>query len=240
MHATRVLLCVLGAWSITSGVSADVIDDFDNSTNLGTWLLTTNPNFPPMFVQSGGNPGAYLEQHVSTAVPTWHINNPANNPFVGDYAGESVTGFSFDMIITGGIEVPDRNMTLHLSTTLGTGDLSQGIEAWYVGTDISNFPTGWTHFSYDVDAASSTIPTGWVVFEGNGDAGTDADWHALMTHIEDVGIALGTPGFAYPNLGVWDLSLDNVQLSMAPAPGAGIMLALGALAYPGRRRTMMP
>jgi hypothetical protein len=144
------------------------------------------------------------------------------------------------MTISGGIQVPNRNMTLHLLTTLGTGDPKLGIEAYNVGTDISDFTPGWNTYAYALDASSAVIPSGWVVTEGNGNPGTDADWHALVTHVENVTMALGTPGFFYPNLGLWDLGLDNVTLSTSPLPGPGT-LTLIVFATPiltrRRRRT---
>jgi hypothetical protein len=78
----------------TAAAQGNVVDTFDNNINLGTWRLTTNPNMLYQIEPSGGNPGAYLHGQVSTAVPTWFINNPAGNPFVGDYAAEGVTSFS--------------------------------------------------------------------------------------------------------------------------------------------------
>jgi len=220
---------------VSSTVRATVVDTFDNNTNLGTWRLTTNPNMLYQIEPSGGNPGPYLHGQVSTAIPTWFINNPAGNPFVGNYAAEGVTSFSFDMKISGGVQVPGRNMTLHLFTTLGTGNPSQGIEAYFVGTDISTFPIGWHNYAYSIDAASLSIPAGWVVMKGNGNPGTGADWHNLMTHIENVTMALGTPGFFYPNLNVWDLGLDNVTLTTVPAPSAAIAMLL-SIAGPFRQR----
>lgn len=233
-------LAALGASAFIAArpVAATVVDTFDNNVNLGTWKLTTNPNMLYQIEPSGGDPGAYLHGQVSTAVPTWFVSNSAGNPFLGDYVAKGVTSFSCDMTIAGGVQVPDRNVTLHFVTTLGTGQLSQGVEAYYVGTNISTFPIGWHDYSYAVDAASSVIPAGWVVTKGNGGPGTAADWHNLMTHVENVNIALGTPGFFYPNLNVWNLGFDNVTLTTVPAPGAGaILLALGAAAPKRRRRS---
>ena len=241
MLHTRVVFAVLATLvalgATMAPASADLTDTFDNNVNLGTWRVTFNPNFLYQIEPSGGNPGAYLHAQVSTAVPTWFISNPANNPFVGNYAAEGVTSFSFDMTISGGAQVPNRNMTLHLTTTLGTGDPALGIEAYSIGDDISVFPVGWHSFLYPLNAASATIPQGWVVTEGNGNPGTNADWHNLMTHIENVNMALGTPGFFYPNLGVWDLGLDNVRLTTVPGPGAAIVTMLRAIfPFPRRRR----
>jgi hypothetical protein len=129
-------------------------------------------------------------------------------------------------------------LTFHLFTTLGTGDPAQGIDAYELGSDISDYQPGWNSYAYAVDAASQTIPAGWVVTEGNGQAGTDADWRALMGHIEDVHMELGQPGYFYPNLNVWDIGLDNVRLSTSPvpAPGAGVLCVAGLLLTLRRRR----
>jgi hypothetical protein len=230
-------LAVVLAGPAVVAARADVIDTFDNNVNLGTWRLTSNPNRLYRIEETGGNPGAWLHGQVSTAVPTWYIDNPVGNPFLGDYAAEGIHSFRFDLTISGGIQVPDRVLTLHLLTTLGTGQPSLGIEAYYLGQDISEYEPGWNTYAYPLDATSQTIPPGWVVFEGNGNPGTDADWRSLVTHVEDVHMALGQPGYAYPNLGIWDLGLDNVDLSTSPVPGPGAMTVLAAaLPVIARRR----
>jgi len=216
---------------------ADVVDTFDNGINQGTWRLTTNPNRLYQIEPSGGHPGAYLHGQVASAVPTWYVSDPAANPFLGNYSAMGIHSFRFDLSISGGIQVPDRVLTFHLFTTLGTGDPAQGIDAYELGTDISNYQPGWFSHSYALDATSSTIPVGWVVTEGNGQPGTDADWRALMAHIEDVHMELGQPGYAYPNLNIWDLGLDNVTLSTSPLPAPGVVGALTAgLLLAARRR----
>lgn len=236
MPRVRCAFAVL-ALTIGASVRADVIDTFDNGVNLGTWRLTSNPGRLYQIEPSGGNPGAYLHGQVAAAVPTWYIDQPNGNPFTGDYAAEGVSAFSYDMNISGGVQVPDRNVTLHLYTTLGTGDPVQGIEGYSIGDDISEYRPEWLHHAYPLDAASATIPAGWVVFEGDGTPGTDADWQALVRHVENVTIALGTPGFFYPNLNVWDLGLDNVQLTTVPAPGTmgGLMMLLAPMVTRRRR-----
>jgi hypothetical protein len=221
--------CLFAVLAVAAGVSvhADVIDTFDNGVNLGTWRLTSNPSRLYQIEPAGGNPGAYLHGQVAAAVPTWYIDQPVGNLFTGDFAAEGVSAFSYDMNISGGVQVPDRNLTLHLYTTLGTGDPVQGIEAYFIGDDISEYTPEWDHHEYPLDATSATIPSGWTVFEGDGTPGTDADWQTLVRHVENVTIALGTPGFFYPNLNIWDLGLDNVRLTTVPAPGAMGVVLLG-------------
>jgi uncharacterized protein YbdZ (MbtH family) len=107
--------------------------------------------------------------------------------------------------------VPDRAVTLDIETTFGTGDFT-GVDAYYIGTDISKLPAGWRTYSFPLDATSPTIPPGWVVTHGNGKKGTDADWEALMRDVETIGLELGKPGYFYP-FWVWDLGLDNVRIA---------------------------
>ena len=119
------------------------------------------------------------------------------------------------MNIFSGFQAPNRALTLDMETTFGTGDFSQGVEAYYIGKNISKLPHGWQSYSFPIDSVSRTIPPGWVVLRGDGSPGTDADWRALMRDVETLGLELGKPGFAYPDLGIWDLDMDNVRLSRA-------------------------
>jgi len=156
--------------------------------------------------------GAYLHQQVDAAIPTWYVPlDTAPTHFLGNYARRRIRAMSFDLNIYSGSEVPDRNVTLDIETTFGTGDFTQGVDAYYVGTDISRFPSGWQTYTFRIDAASPVIPPGWVVTRGNGRPGTDADWQALMRDVETVGLELGTPGYFYP-FWIWDLGLDNVRI----------------------------
>jgi hypothetical protein len=48
---------------------------------------------------------------------------------------------------------------------------------------------------------------------------------------------LGQPGYAYPNLNIWDIGLDNVDLSTSPLPAPASLLVLAASAPALARRT---
>jgi hypothetical protein len=190
---------------------AAFVETFEDGTNDGDWRLTTATN--PVVEPSGGNPGAYLYQEVDAAVPTWYVplgTTPTH--FLGNYAKLDVRGMSFDVNIFAGIETPNRNITLDIETTFGTGDYTKGVDAYYIGADISNLPQGWHTYSFRIDAASPHIPPGWVVTRGNGKPGHDADWQALMQDVETIGLELGTPGYFYPDW-IWDLGLDNVRIA---------------------------
>ena len=200
------LLLLLGSLSLHAGF----VETFDNGSDNGDWHLTVNP---PTFETDGGNPGPYLHATADAAVPTWYVPlGTEPTYFLGDFAGKKVGTLAFDINIFTGVEVPDRAMTLDLNTTLGTGDFSKGVDAYYIGTDISQLPLGWQTYEFPVNATSLTIPPGWVVTKGNGRPGTDADWQALMHDVETLGVELGEPGFFYP-FGIWDLGLDNARVT---------------------------
>lgn len=185
------------------------VETFDDGSNNGDWHLTTNP---ATIEPDGGNPGPYLHATADAAIPSWYVPlGTASTRFLGDYAARHVTGMSFDIDIFSGIGPHPRNVTLDLKTTLHTGDLSQGVRAYYIGRDVASLPTGWHTFRYRFDASSPTIPAGWVVTRGDGTPGTDADWQALMGDVETLAVELGTPGYFYP-FWVWDLGLDNCRL----------------------------
>ncbi|HEY3661713.1 MAG TPA: hypothetical protein VGL24_01005 [Chthoniobacterales bacterium] len=196
-------------------VRAGFVETFDNGSNNGDWHLTVNP---AMLETDGGNPGAYLRASADAAVPTWYVPYLTENTyFLGNYAGKQVGTLAFDVDIFSGVQVPDRAVTLDLNTTLGTGDFSKGVDAYYIGTDISQLPVGWHTYEFPINAASATIPPGWVVTKGNGRPGTDADWQALMHDVETLGVELGEPGFFYP-FGIWDIGLDNPRITKLIRP----------------------
>jgi hypothetical protein len=191
---------------------ARFIETFENGSDESDWRLTSDTGRLLVVEPSGGNPGAYLHGQVDSAVPTWYVplgTTPTN--FLGNYVARGVDGISFDLNIFSGLEVPNRAVTLDLETTFGTGDFTKGVDAYYIGADISPLPVGWETYSFPIDATSPTIPPGWVVTKGNGKKGTDADWQALMQDVETIGLELGTPGFFYPFY-FWDLGLDNVRI----------------------------
>jgi hypothetical protein len=213
------LFAVVAAFSIfcAGHARADFVEGFANGSNDGDWSLG-----PQVTVKNyGGNPGAYIRGQVDAAVPTWYV--PFDTPdthFIGNLAKEDIGIMSCDMIIFAGLQVPDRNVTLDIETTFGTGDFSQGVDAYYIGTDISKLPTGWTTYAFPLHSASPTIPPGWVVTRGNGEPGNDADWRRLMRDVETLGFELGTPGYAYP-FWIWQIGLDNVRITHRTSPPVG-------------------
>src|SRR5947207_4426804 len=114
------LLSLLLCFAVPS-LRAGFVETFEDGTNDGDWRLTTSTD--PIIEPTGGNPGAYLHQQVDAAIPTWYVplgTTPTH--FLGNYAKHGVKGMSFDVDIFSGSEVPNRNMTLDIETTFGTGD----------------------------------------------------------------------------------------------------------------------
>ena len=225
-HVGKLRLMVPLALALSIATArANFVETFSNGSDDGNWHLTDNPDRLLQIEGSGGNPGAYLHGQVFTPVPVWYVPFATSaTHFLGNYYTQHVEGISFDLNIFSGTEAPNRAVTLDLLTTLRTGDFSQGLEAYKIGANISTLPIGWKHYSFSLDATSTSIPSGWVVQHGDGSPGTDADWRRLMQDVETIGFELGKPGFAYPALNGWDLGLDNVRISQnIPESGPGVM-----------------
>lgn len=211
------LLIPLLLLRLGSSASADIVESFDNNTTNIDWGLTSAPGRFLRIESVGGNPGAYLHGQVQSAVPTWSATVSATN-YLGDYAAKGVTGMGGDINIFVGNDEPDRNVTLDLQTTLGTGNYSLGLEAYYIGQDVSNVGAGWNSYVYPLDAHSTVVPAGWTLVRGDGTPGDGKDWQALMHAVESVGFELGTPGYAYTDHTLFDLGLDNPRLMTASQP----------------------
>jgi hypothetical protein len=193
---------------------ADILETFDTTGTNVDWMLTTNPGRLLRIEPAGGDPGAYLHGQVQAAVPAWYATQDATN-FLGDYAAKGVTSAGADLNIFAGNNEPNRSLTLDLSTTLGTGDYSLGLEAYYIGQDISTAGPGWNSYVYPLDASSTVILSGWTLLRGDGTPGDGKDWQALMHDVEAISFELGTPGFFYTDHTVFDLGLDNPRLITA-------------------------
>lgn len=197
-----------------SAAHAAFIETFDNGSDDGDWHLTSDPGRLLEIEPTGGNPGAYLHGQVEAGAPVWYVPlGTTDTHFLGNYAARNIESMSCDVNIFSGTEAPERAMTLDIETTFGTGDFTKGVDAYYVGKDISQLPVGWHTYAYPVNASSPTIPPGWVVTRGNGHPGDDGDWQRLMKDVETLGFILGKPGYVYPILNLWDLGLDNVRLA---------------------------
>lgn len=229
---------------------ADVIETYGaGSTDLGHWALTTSSAYLRQIEPTGGNPDGWLHGTEQSSVAAWGTSG--SNPFTGDWAAEGVTTFEADLSIvsigSGGTPVPPPvgipSATPNASDRAVTLDVQWvgNVEAIYVGPDLTSpTPSGWQHYAFDVNAASSTIPDGWQVFRWDGQTATDADWQSLMQHVDQVSIGYWKPGYFYPSSTTWDLGLDNVGLitSAVPEPATAgmLMLGLAGLAVTRRRR----
>jgi hypothetical protein len=192
---------------VSPAAFADIVETFDNGSDNGDWHLTSNTGRFLNIEPTGGNPGPYLHGNVESATPTWYIPQGTQTDFLGDFVEKSVVSMGADINIFEGNQEPNRTLTLDLRTSLGTGDFfMNGVEAYYIGPDISNNTPGWISYNFPLDARSQLIPPGWTVYKGSGLPGTFLDWQNLMHDVETLGFILGQPGFAYTNHTVWDLA----------------------------------
>lgn len=203
-------------------------ETFDASTaDTGHWILTTNPLRARTVMASGGSPDGFLYGEVSTPVPTWSTastryqpgvsdDTKRDSPFVGDFYTAGIHRISADLLIQQiGSWTPDRTVTLHLLQWDATAG-SPAYDATYTLPNIDDPPTGWNHYDFAVDARSPTVPAGWAFTRGDGSPGTDADWATFMHQIDLVGLGYWRPDFNYPSLGLWQLGIDNLQVTAQP------------------------
>lgn len=197
------------------------------AADTGHWILTTNPLRMRTVEPTGGNPDGFLYAEVSTRAPTWQTASTRYQPgnsddtkrdsaFVGDFYAADIRRISVDLLIQQiGSWTPDRTVTLHLASWATTGG-EVAFDATYSFPDMEDPPAGWNHYDFVIAARSSTIPAGWIFSRGDGTPGTDADWATFMHQIDLVAFGYWKPDFNYPALGLWQLGIDNIQLTAQP------------------------
>lgn len=198
-----------------------------STADTGHWILTTNPLRARTLETTGGNPDGFLYGEVSTPAPTWSTASTRYQPgvsdqtkrdsvFVGDYHAAGIQRVSADLLVQQvGSWTPDRTVTLHLVRWDATAN-TVAFDATYSLADIADPPTGWNHYSFTTDARSATVPAGWEFTRGDGTPGTDADWATFMQQIDLVDFGYWRPGFNYPSLGLWQLGIDNIEVTAVP------------------------
>ncbi len=236
-NISRSLLVACGAL-VAALSQASFTETYDDGTDVGNWILTTNTLRERTIQPTGGNPGAYLEGQVSASIPTWSTASTSYQPgfndefkrdsvFVGNWTAAEVTGLSADLDVLGvGVWGPDRAITLHLMQMDDTG-FGVNYEATWTTADLPDVPEGWNHYDFAIDANGGTIPTDWVFTRGDGTPGTDAEWSTFLSKVDLVQIEYGKPGYFYPSLGVWTLGIDNIHLETSPTPEPASLAALG-------------
>ena len=204
-----------------SAARADFTDTFDNNTNAGGWVFTTNPLRLNQIEPTGGKPGAWFHGTANQGAPS--VQTPVDDftgaplidsPFVGDYASRGVTHLSVDAQTING-ENDRRGFSIALYDWAG-GDFDNAIQAFESNSPIPKPDGGWRSFNFDVRSSASRIPSGWTVLRGDGQPATGADWATLMHEVDQVQFVWGEFRFAYPLHTVWDMGIDNVAISGRP------------------------
>jgi hypothetical protein len=203
----------------------DFTETYGLGTNdVGNWRLSTNLSRPRVIEPTGGDPDEYLYSEVASAIPTWSSASTRYQPgvndefkrdsvFVGDYYAAAVKTISVDLdVIQPGSWTEDRTVTLHLMSW-DVANNGVAFDAFFSLPDMPDVPTGWNHYTFTVDAHSTTVPAGWAFTRGDGTPGTDADWATFMHQIDLVGFGFWKPEYAYPSLGLWQLGIDNIHIS---------------------------
>ena len=234
-------LSVAGALTLTTAAHATFVETFTGGTNTAGWGWGYGETYPT----TGGNPGDYFRaEGLDTYGPLLSTSIGTPSPFVGDLRAAGVTGMSFDLNVehtdfpSGG---DGFGVTLILTDTHGTDDISDDDYAWFAGPSIPDAGTGWTTYTYSLDAASATLPSGWS-------GGSYADytnfnagytWNDLVQHVDQVQFSLLTPGW-FAIFQQWTVGADNVTVTTAPVPEPATLTALGLgaiLAFRRRKRS---
>jgi hypothetical protein len=220
-----IAIALAGLFSTPANADTTFTETYDAGTqDAGNWILTTDPVRPRVIEPTGGDPGGYLYGEVSSAIPTWAtastryqpgVNDPAkrDSVFVGDYYTNQINHVSADLqVLQAGSWTSDRTVTLEL-VSWDVNANTVAYQATFSLPDMPQVPHGWKHYDFAVDAQSTTIPAGWVFQRGDGTPGSDAEWPVFMHQIDLVGFGYWKPGYAYPSLGLWQLGIDNIQVS---------------------------
>ena len=216
---------------LTAGsASAQSIDDFDTGANPNGWWWN---GFSPSMEITGGNPGGwYRDSFVNDFIPTLR-SSTASGDWAGDYQATGVTTIEFDARTLLGPS-GSQPMTIVLKDTKGTSSTSDDDYAYFVDNTVSMPATGagWSHYSFDIPSQEAALPAGWA--SANGDwfspgFSTGYKWPDLMASVDQVEVWMNDPT-AFGIWLVWDVGLDNMEISVAPA---GPSLAASGLAAGG-------
>jgi hypothetical protein len=188
-----------------------IVDDFSGGANQGGWTYG-----PPDVVEPvGGNPGGWLHQPlVDTFAP--QLRTTGASGFLGDWRGQGVNGFSFDLISVA-VQFPfEREATLMLTRGATT--------VYRLGTEFVPQPgTGWKSFNIDVPSESTTLPAGWTL-QGGGNG--NAAWNTVIADVTEVRIFYGNPEFFFI-FDQWNVGADNLTLDAGVSPWVDLGNGLG-------------
>jgi len=214
-------LTVIAAGSMSLAAHAQTVSS-DFETGLDGWTSFQNGSFAPVWISPSGSDDGYAQLTDSTT--GWgYFRAPA--AFTAQAAQLGGT-FSFDLRH----EFQGDPVAYKVRVAIIGGGLNLINE--------SVLPTtSWVNYSFPLDASS-----GWRVFanisqnySNAAPLATQAQMELALGGISDLFIAADyTPSYAPSDLD--RTSIDNVILTVVPAPGAASLLALGGLVATRRRR----
>lgn len=200
----KVAAAILAAQS----AAAVVIIESTFDTDLDGWTKApgSDSGSTLTWVAEGGNPGGFLRFNEAAQGNTDRIAAPPK--FLGDLSGFVGGVFSFDV-----------------GTNILSSPISNNDNVIFIGAGLTlrydlPLPTvnTWTNFAIDLQADS-----GWILTSANR-APTPAEFQQVMGDLTAIRL------LADFRSGAEQPYFDNIRMVAIPEPGAGAVLALGALA----------
>lgn len=223
---TTPLFMFAGILGVASVAKANYVETFTGGSNVGGWTWNVDDTNP----DNGGNPGGYLANGGLDTFGPILTTTESGSPFTGNLRAAGVTGMSFDLRIdhtdfqVGGDAF---SVSLLLRDKNGTDDFSDDDYAFLPGAEIPEVGSGWAHYDYALDAASTDLPTGW--FGGGEEAGffrPGVTWSDVVTNVDQVEFWLLEPGW-FAIFQNWSVGADNIAVTAAPVPEPATLAALG-------------
>ncbi len=197
---------------------------------------------------TGGNPDGrahHLNDSFFNELRTGAIGEPSNDAFLGDYSPYNDITFSIDVKTDSLTDFIGNQIARPVGIKLIDRDIqgpSGASGIWFeMGILGVNFNSDWTTLSVSIaDPTQTTLPAGWVGF-GDEDPNTfetilpaGATFASVLASVDEMHITGAAPGFFFTNA-FWDVSIDNITLTV-PAPGSAALLGFGGLMAARRRR----
>lgn len=214
-------LTAIAAASLSLAAHAQTVSS-DFETGLEGWSSFQNGSFAPVWISPSGSDDGYAQLTDSTTGWGYFRAPAAFTAQAAQYGGT----FSFDLRH----EFQGDPVAYKVRVAIIGGGLNLINE--------SVLPTtAWVNYSFPLDASS-----GWRVFanisqnySNAAPLATQAQMELALGGISDLFIAADyTPSYAPADLD--RTSIDNVSLTVVPAPGAVGLLSLGGLMAARRRR----
>lgn len=210
----------------------------------GGWTLQNSTIIEP----AGGNPGPYI---AIPAIETFGVTLANRSPLLtGDLTryGNALTlsldwrTFTYSTIFGDPLDPNGLPLVLELVDEGDPGDPTDNASVFYVGEGMPSLAAGWDRREYTIPfPVGGALPAGWggsgaedpVTFEPILPPGRT--YANVLASIDEVRVTTFQPGFFY-GFRVLEVGVDNIQVSVVPAPGALAVLALGGLVAGRRRR----